>query len=235
MSDAAALLLFGVLPYVAVAIGVAVTVERLRRRPFDTTSHSSQFLENGRHFWALLPFHYGLFVVLASHFVAMTAPGWVLAWNATPARLLAVETFELVFAWLALAGLVLVIVRRASARLVRPITSAGDWVVYLLLLVQVADGIYMAVTETWGSSWFAAVLTPYLWSLARLDPQVSAVAVLPRVVQVHVIGAFLLVAVFPYSRLFHLLAAPIPYVWRRPQVVRWPGIRTRSGPGRRTV
>jgi nitrate reductase gamma subunit len=96
-----------------------------------------------------------------------------------------------------------------------------DWVVYVLLLAQIATGVALAVRYPAGSSWFAAAASPDLWSLARLQPDVTLAAAMPLLVRAHIVGAWLLVAVFPFSRLVHVLAVPIPYLWRRPQVVRW--------------
>ncbi len=44
---------------------------------------------------------------------------------------------------------------------------------------------------------------------------------MPWLVKLHMGGAFALFAVFPFSRLVHILVVPNPYLWRRPQVVRW--------------
>lgn len=38
-----------------------------------------------------------------------------------------------------------------------------------------------------------------------------------------IVNAFLIVAVFPFTRLVHILVIPNPYLWRKPQVVRWHG------------
>jgi nitrate reductase gamma subunit len=47
------------------------------------------------------------------------------------------------------------------------------------------------------------------------------VAALPHLVQAHIAAAWLLLAIFPFSRLVHVLSVPNPYLWRPPQVVRW--------------
>ena len=58
-------LLFGVLPYVSVIVFILMTIIRYRSRTFSYSSLSSQFLENRLHFWAVVPFHYGILTVLA--------------------------------------------------------------------------------------------------------------------------------------------------------------------------
>jgi nitrate reductase gamma subunit len=94
--------------------------------------------------------------------------------------------------------------------------------------------VAVAVTYSWGASWYAAIAAPYLRSLVLLNPDFSAVAALPLLVRVHVVAAFLLVAVFPFSRLVHIVAVPNPYLWRVPQVVRWHPADMRSA-GAHTV
>jgi len=213
--------LFSVLPYVALALFFIGTVRRYVGRPFTYSSLSSQFLENQEHFWGLVPFHYGIVVVLTGHVVAFLMPDQLLWWNSRPLRLYVLEAAALGFALLTLAGLGSALYRRVSVRKVRVVTSVTDWILVVLLLIQVVAGIYVAVFYRWGSSWFAAALTPYLWSLIKLQPDVSYVLPLPWPVKLHITGAILLVGFFPFTRLVHVLVAPIPYLWRKPQVVRW--------------
>jgi nitrate reductase gamma subunit len=96
-----------------------------------------------------------------------------------------------------------------------------DVVVLLLLLAQVALGIYTAVFYRWGSSWYAASAVPYLRSLFTLQPDVTMIAPLPLAVKLHILNAYLLVAVFGFSRLVHMLVVPVHYLWRPYQVVIW--------------
>jgi nitrate reductase gamma subunit len=214
-------LLFAAVPYVAIALFAAGTIERLAHHPSSLTSRSSQFLENRLHFWAMVPFHYGLLAVLAGHLVAFLMPGAILGWNASPTRLYALEATGLAFGLLAAFGLALAIVRRASVAAVRITTTVFDWIVLALLLGQIVSGVAVAVAYSWGSSWFAGVATPYLWSILRLQPDVAATAAMPIAVKTHIVGAWLLVGLFPFSRLVHVLNVPMRYLWRRPQVVRW--------------
>ena len=107
-------------------------------------------------------------------------------------------------------------------------TTRGDWLIYVLLLVQVVTGIGSPIFHGWGSSWFATNLTPWLWSLVKLSIRRSAyVAPLPFLVKAHIANAFLLIGFFPFTRLVHILVVPNPYLWRRTQVVIWNWDRSR--------
>lgn len=213
--------LFGALPYVAVFTSLLVSIQRYRGHPFTYSSLSSQFLENRQHFFGLVLFHYGVLFVLTGHVVAFFVPSWVLAWNSRPIRLYILEVSALVFGLLSLVGISLAIVRRFDVAKVRVVTSRADWVVVALLAFQVFSGVYVAIAHPWGSSWFSSIATPYLWSLVALAPDLQAVSAFPVWVKLHIVNAYLLVLLFPFTRLVHVLVVPNPYLWRRPQVVRW--------------
>jgi nitrate reductase gamma subunit len=214
-------LLFAALPYIALALFVAGTLERLVRHRESLTSRSSQFLENRVHFWAMVPFHYGILVVLAGHLLAFAVPAAVLGWNAAAIRLYVLEATGLAFALLASLGLGAAILRRAIVPTVRVTTTVVDWVVLAALLAQIVSGVAVAVVDSWGSSWFAAIASPYLWSILRFHPDVAAMAALPLAAKAHAVGAFVLIGVFPFTRLMHVITVPAAYLWRRPQLVRW--------------
>ncbi len=213
--------LFSVLPYLALAIFFSATIYRYRMQAFSYSSLSSQFLENRHHFWALVPFHYGILVVLGGHLLAFFIPRQLLLWNSVPVRLWALEITGMVFAILSLVGLLAIIVRRHATPRVRIVTSVADWILYFLLLVQIATGIWLALAYPWGSSWFATSMTPYLWSIVKLSPAPEYVVGMPHLVKLHVVNAYLLILFFPFTRLVHVLVTPNPYLWRKRQVVRW--------------
>jgi nitrate reductase gamma subunit len=216
-------LLFMVLPYVALFTFLLFTIHRYHTHRFSYSSLSSQFLENQEHFWGLVPFHYGILVVLGGHVVAFLIPRQILLWNSHPLRLYVLEITALVFGLLTLIGLLGAITRRLAFTKVRDVTSFMDWALYALLLVQVASGVYVAVFHGWGSSWFAASAAPYLWSLVLLHPDISYVAALPLAVKLHLVNGWVVIGLVPFTRLVHILVVPNPYLWRKPQVVRWYG------------
>lgn len=213
--------LFAVLPYLALAVFFLVTIQRYRQQKFSYSSLSSQLLENRQHFWGTVPFHYGILTVLAGHVVAFLFPRAVLAWNGTPWRLYVLEATALAAGLLTLFGLVNGVVRRLTDSKSRRVTSPSDWVIYLLLVVQVVSGVLVAYLHGWGSSWFAASMSPWLWSIVTLAPDPSYLETLPFLAKLHIVNAWLLIGFFPFTRLVHVLVVPNPYLWRKPQLVVW--------------
>jgi nitrate reductase gamma subunit len=214
---------FVALPYVALFTFFLVTIQRYRNQAFTFSSLSSQLLENKNHFWTIVPFHYGILFVLLGHIVAFLIPRSILAWNGHPIRLYILEITALSAGLLAVVGMIGMIVRRISDPKVRVVTSRVDVILYFLLLTQLLSGVAVAIFHPWGSSWFATSMTPYLWSVVKFQPDVSFVIGLPWLVKLHVINAFALILIFPFTRLVHVLVVPNPYLWRKPQVVRWYG------------
>jgi len=225
--------LFTALPYLSMTVFLVVSIMRYRQSTFTYSSLSSQFLENKQHFWGLVPFHYGLLVVLTGHVVAFLVPGAILAWNGKPLRLYVLEVAALICGLLTLTGFLIGIYRRLQNNHIRWVTTVSDWILFGILLFQIGSGVYVAVFVNWGSSWFAAAVSPYLWSLVRLSPDSTFIIDLPWIVKLHMISAFLLIAFFPFTRLVHVLVVPNQYLWRRVQVVRWYGFRSLTKGGSR--
>jgi nitrate reductase gamma subunit len=112
-------------------------------------------------------------------------------------------------------------VRRAQTPLLKPVTSAVDWVLLFLLTAQAATGIYMGLFMRWGSQWYLHTAVPYFHSLLVFNPQIEFVADLPLVFKLHAAGAFLIVALLPFTKLVHLLFLPIGFLKDPPILYRW--------------
>ena len=212
---------FSVFPYVAIFTFLIVTIYRYRNVSFTYSSLSSQFLEGKTLFWGTVPFHWGLIVVFLGHVGAFLFPKEQLMWNSQPVRLIILEVTAFTFGLSVLIGLGALFVRRLVNARVRVVTTPMDIVIECLILIQIILGCWIALGYRWGSSWFAADLSPYLWSLVKFDPQIQAMSAMPWVIKVHVINAFTLILLFPFTRLVHVLVAPFHYIWRPYQQVMW--------------
>lgn len=213
--------LFIALPYVAITVFLIGTVYRYRGTKFKFSSLSSEFLEGKKLFFGSVPFHYGIIFLFFGHLVAFLFPREVLLWNDQPVRLLILEVSAFIFGISAFVGMFLLIIRRKTHPRIQMVSTKMDLIIEVLILSQIFLGLWIAYGYRWGSSWFAAVLSPYLMSIFTLDPQISAVTNLPLVIQLHIAIAFLIVLLIPFSRLVHLLVPPLSYLWRPYQKVIW--------------
>jgi nitrate reductase gamma subunit len=215
------LVLFAAFPYVAIVLAILVGIYRYSNDRFSYSSFSSQFLENRTLFWGSVPWHYGIIIILLAHLLAALFPGPWAALIAAPLRLYVLEATGLILALMASLGLALLILRRLRDARALVVTSAMDWILLVLLLAQVVLGFWVALFFRWGSDWYLHTAVPWLISLLVLNPQIQFVTALPWVVKLHMLGGFLIIALFPFTRLVHVVTVPITYLWRPYQVVIW--------------
>ena len=212
---------FIALPYIAVIVFLIGTIYRYRSTSFRYSSLSSQFLEGKKLFWGSIPFHIGILVVFFGHLTAFLFPRETLLWNSEPVRLIILEVSAFIFGLCVLFGLIMLFYRRITNARLRVVTTKMDIFIELFLIVEVILGCWIALGYRWGSSWFAADLSPYLWSIVKLSPQIDAVSAMPVVIKLHIILAFSIVLIFPFTRLVHFLVAPLHYITRPYQRVIW--------------
>jgi respiratory nitrate reductase gamma subunit len=193
--------LFAVLPYVAAVVFVLlVAARRYRVPPFDLPRPPAPLPAGPQLYGERLLLGYGLLVVLAGHALAFLIPDQVLLWNSSPVRLYVLELSGLVFGFMTLVGLVLTAARCLISAEARRGTGPTDWLLYGLLLVVVASGVFVALFYPWGSSWYATSVVPYLRSLVKLDPDLSYLSGMPTAVKLHLAGAYVLLAFLPFTR-----------------------------------
>lgn len=213
--------LFIAFPYFAVITAVWVAIYRYRNDRFSYSSQSSQFLENRLLSWGSAPWHYAILIILAAHLVALLIPRVWASLIAAPIRLYILEVTGLALALVALFALGVLIYRRLTTPRVRVVTTPADWLLLVLLLAQVGLGFWVALFFRWGADWYLYTSVPWMVSLATFQPEIATVVTLPWVVKIHFLGGFLLIAVFPFTRLVHSVIVPITYLWRPHQVVIW--------------
>lgn len=215
------ILLYIVFPYVAIALAIVGGIYRYFGDRFSFSSLSSQLLEHRTLFWGVVPWHYGIVPVLLAHLLAIIIPGWWGLLLGGPGRLTALELVGMALGLMALVGIVVLIVRRLVNAKAQSVTSVMDWLLLVLLLLQVTLGVYIASTYRWGSLWYLYTAVPWLRSLAFFHPDAATVLPLPLAVKAHMVNAFVLILIFPFTRLAHIFTFPARYVLRSWQLVFW--------------
>lgn len=209
------------LPYAALLIFLVGSIFRYRNQPFSVSSLSSQILESRILYWGSHAFHIGIIALFFGHLIGFLFPKGVIAFTGQPTRLLIIEISAFAFGLLSLFGIATLIYRRIAVPKLKTVTSKMDVVVYLLILIQVISGLWIAYFDRWGSAWFAISLAPYLKSVFLLTPNYETVAAMPFSIKLHVASAFVFVAMVPFTRLMHFLVFPFVYIPRAYQYVIW--------------
>jgi nitrate reductase gamma subunit len=215
--------LFVGIPYIALFLAIVVGFYRFAVDRYSYSSFSSQFLESKTLFWGVVPWHYGIVTILTVHLFAFLFPGVWAMFTADPMRLAVIEVVGLALAAMSIIGLVVLFIRRASDARASVVTTTMDWLLLIALLIQVVMGFWVAFVYRWGSDWYLNTAAPWMLSLLTLSPKIDVVSVLPWQVQLHLLWGFVLLGLFPFTRLVHIAGWPIAYLVSRPslQVVIW--------------
>lgn len=228
MTDATAAEVFWwvILPYLALAVFVVGHVWRWRYDQFGWTSRSTQLQERRLLKWGSPLFHYATFAAIAGHVLGILIPASV-----TDALGISRATYHwfaatagTIAAVLVVAGIVVLAGRRLLVARVRATTSAVDYVALIALLVVVLTGVVPTVFDNLLGTGhdYRDTVAPWFRSLFTFQPDVAAIADATLVYQVHAVTAWLIFAIWPFSRLVHAWSFPLWYLWR-PYVV----LRTR--------
>ncbi len=219
-------LLFGIYPYIAFVICVVGCWIRFDREPYTWKAHSSQALRNkGKAFRiASNLFHVGVIFILLGHFVGLLTPEVIYHHFISTAnkQLLAMVSGGF-FGILCLIGLLMLIHRRLTDDRVRANSSKSDIFILFLLLIQLILGLMTILVSTHHMDGSVMVqLANWAQSIVLFQGFEAAayIANVHIIYKLHVFVGMSMILVFPFTRLVHIISAPIWYLGRKYQVVR---------------
>lgn len=218
------ILLWVVLPYVCLSVFVVGHIWRYRRDQFTWTTRSTQLLERNVLRWGILLFHVGLLAVIAGHILGILIPQSFtesLGISEDAYHVIAVSA-GLVAGVVMVLGLAILVFRRTTNARVAATTTNRDRLVILVLMVVVATGLIATFGESLigGGYEYRETVSPWFRKLFILDPNPALMSGVPLIFQLHAISAWILFAIWPFTRLVHAWSVPITYMARSPIVFR---------------
>lgn len=220
-------ILFGVYPYIALSVLALGSVIRFDREQYTWRSGSSQLLRRKQLVAGSLLFHLGVLMIFAGHFVGLLTPIWIFDALHVPhaaKQMLAIVAGGLAGA-LALAGGLILLHRRLFDPRIRATSTFGDTAILVLLVTQLTLGlatIPVSLQHRDGHE----MLKFMNWAQGVFSFQVGAagyVADASWVFKAHLMLGMTILLVFPFTRLVHMLSAPVWYLNRRG----WQLVRTK--------
>ena len=211
-------LFFGIYPYIALAILAIGSVIRYDREPYSWRSGSSQLLRRKQLMLGSLCFHLGVLVIFAGHFVGLLTPiefFEALGISHGAKQMLAIMAGGVAGAF-ALLGVSVLLHRRLFDPRIRRTSSFSDLSILVLLWLQLAlglatilvsfdhlDGQKMLKFMSWAQGIFA-------FRAGASDYVLNA----HPIFKAHLFLGLTILLLFPFTRLVHMLSAPVRYLWR---------------------
>lgn len=209
---------YGIYPYIALAVLTLGSILRYDREPYTWRSGSSQLLRRRQLVWGSVLFHVGVLVIFAGHFVGLLTPIALfeaLGITHGAKQLLAIVAGGIAGV-IALAGATLLIHRRLFDPRIRRTSSFTDIAILLLLYVQLFLGVFtipISLQHLDGTE----MVKFMTWAQGIFMFQPGAADVIADshpVFKLHLFLGLTILLIFPFTRLVHMLSAPIRYIWR---------------------
>jgi len=226
-------LLFGVYPYVCLAVLLIGSLIRFDREPYTWKSDSSQLLRAGQLRLGSNLFHYGVIVVILGHFVGFLAPHWAVDWALTPvAHQLLAMVVGGVAGLVAIVGLTILIARRLGDSRIRLNSRKWDIAVVFMLWLQLALGVLTVPLSAFHMDGVLfETLTSYVKGVVTFDGSAAALmAEVPLTYKLHILLGFTIFLISPFTRMIHIWSGvgALAYLFRPYQIVRTPHTRARE-------
>lgn len=211
-------LLFGIYPYIAITIMVLGSVVRYERDPFTWKSKSSQILRKKQFIIGSVLFHVGVLVILGGHLVGLLTPIAVFdAFGISHgAKQVLAMTVGGIAGLMALAGGVILLHRRLTDPRVRANSTRSDTGILILLVAQLVLGLLtILVSMQHLDGHEMTMLMSWAQSIVYLQPGAADyIADVNILFKLHIFLGLTIFVLFPFTRLVHMISAPVRYLWR---------------------
>ena len=211
-------LIFGIYPYVALATLAIGSIIRFDREPYSWRSGSSQLLRRKQLMWGSVLFHVGVLFIFVGHLVGLLTPIALfdaLGISHTAKQLLAMVAGGIAGV-MAIIGATLLIHRRFFDARVRATSSFSDNMIILILWIQLALGL-ATIPLSAGHLDGHEMVKFMNWAQGIFTFQGDASSYIRDVHMIFKLHLFLgltIFLLFPFTRLVHMLSAPVRYLWR---------------------
>lgn len=223
--------LFQIYPYIALSVLALGSIVRYERDPFTWKSSSSQLLRRKQLAIGSVLFHVGVLVIFFGHLAGLLTPIAIfdmLGISHGFKQMLAIVVGG-AGGLAALVGGSMLLHRRLTDPRIRATSSFADIGILVLLMAQLVLGvltIFVSLQHLDGEE----MVNFMNWAQGIFTFQTDAwvyVAGANILFKLHIFLGLTIFLLFPFTRLVHMLSAPVRYLWRPGyQIVR---TRRRSG------
>jgi nitrate reductase gamma subunit len=218
MADFLNHLVFGVYPYIALTVLALGSIVRYDREPYSWRSGSSQLLRRRQLIAGSVLFHVGVLVIFLGHLVGLLTPIRIFEWLGVShgAKQLLAMVAGGVAGVLAFLGASLLLRRRLFDARIRTTSGPGDILILMLLWLQLGLGL-ATVPLSAGHLDGSEMMKFMSWAQGIFSFRAGAwqyIADVHPIFRTHLFLGITILLLFPFTRLVHMLSAPVRYLWR---------------------
>lgn len=217
---------FAVYPYICLTVFVVASWIRYDHEQYTWKTDSSMLLSKSNMVFASNFFHIGVLSIFGGHFAGLVLPHGLWAglgisdmghqWVAIYAGA--------VFGTMALIGGVILWARRMFNPRIRATSRFTDSFVISWLMLTLVFGLatlpFSIGHANHGDPAVMLALAEWVKSILLLNPQPDLLAGVDPIFRAHIFLGMTVFLIFPFTRLVHILTAPISYLGRAYQIVR---------------
>ncbi|MDO8653539.1 MAG: respiratory nitrate reductase subunit gamma [Undibacterium sp.] len=218
--------IYGIYPYIALAIFLFGSLARFEREQYTWKSDSSQMLHEGNLRVGNILFHVGILGLFFGHLVGLLTP--VIVWDTlgvshTFKQMIAMVAGG-VFGTLCMLGLLILMHRRFTNARISAVTKTGDKILLLWIFLTLGLGlstIFESANHTDGH--MMVLLMTWAQHIVTFKGDAAEfIVAAPLLFKLHLFMGLSLFVIFPFTRLVHVWSgfASVGYISRAWQLVR---------------
>lgn len=210
--------LWVIYPYIMLCLFIVGHLYRYSTDQYGWSAQSSEFLEKRSLRWGSLLFHWGIIFALFGHLSGLLLPKTTLENFGVTEELYHIGAVYVggFVGILALLGIGFLLYRRITQPRIRITSHFFDFLVVVLLFIVIVLGIYLTLGFNLlvGGFDYRETVSPWFRGLLLFSPDPLLMVNVPVTFQLHVLSAFTLFGLWPFTRLVHVWSLPVSYLHR---------------------
>jgi len=208
-------LLFTYLPHIAFAVFWFGLITRIVYANKSIQARSTQLLADKRIRPGSNLFHVGILAVFLGHFTLFIPEKLYHLVMTTETKRLIALSMGTTFGLVAIAGMILLVYRRFLAETVKRTSSFHDYFILILLLAEASLGMISVGTTAAGTVEQYSALGVWAQKVITFQPDAGAVIASHSIIyKIHILIGLIIIMIFPYTKLMHMLVMPLVYFFR---------------------
>lgn len=205
-----------IFPYLVIAIFVLGHAFRFHNNQLQWTAKSSEIFEKRILKWGSQFFHWGIICVFFGHVAGLLVPISVYHSIGLPDEVYHKGALYggTVAGIAAAIGILTLVFRRLSVPRVRINSTVSDLLAVIFLTIVIITGIMATSLNATAGFDYRLTINPWVRGILTFHPDASLMVNVPLPFKIHMLCALSLFAVWPFTRLVHVISLPITYLGR---------------------